>query len=120
MICRIWRGWATRANAPLYEELLRSKVIPRIEARSIEGFRHIDMMRRNAGNEIEFATIMWFENLAAVKAFVGDDHEVAHVPAAARGLLSSFDERALHYEVFDRRQQLGPGSDPAGAASGEG
>ncbi len=63
---------------------------------------------------------MWFENLAAVTAFVGDDHEVAHVPAAARDLLSRFDERALHYEVFDRREQLGSGSDPAGAASGEG
>ncbi len=76
------------------------------------------MMCRNAGDEIEFATIMWFENLAAVKAFVGDDHEVAHVPAAARDLLSRFDERALHYEVFDRRQQPGPGSDPAEAAFG--
>ncbi len=32
MICRIWRGWATKANAPLYEELLHSKVIPGIEA----------------------------------------------------------------------------------------
>ncbi len=119
MICRIWRGWASTANAPLYEELLRSQVIPGIEARSIEGFRHIDMMRRNAGNEIEFATIMWFENLAAVKAFVGDDHEVAHVPAAARDLLSRFDERALHYDVFDRREQLGLGSDATEAAPGE-
>lgn len=105
MICRVWRGWTTVANAPVYEELLRSTVIPGIEARAIRGFRSIDMMRRDGGDKVEFATIMWFDDLAGVKAFVGDDHEVAHVPAAARALLSRFDERAVHYDVFDRREQ---------------
>jgi hypothetical protein len=56
--------------------------------------------------EVEFATIMWFDNLDAVKAF-GGDHEMAHVPAAARAMLSRFDERVAHYEVFDRREQKG-------------
>lgn len=105
MICRIWRGWTTAANAPAYEQLLRFTVIPGIEARAIPGFRSIDMMRRPLGDEVEFATIMWFDDVAAVKAFVGADHEVAHVPAAARAVLSRFDERALHYDVFDRREQ---------------
>jgi len=105
MVCRIWRGWTTKANAPVYEELLRSTVIPGIEARAIAGFRSIGMMRRECGSEVEFATIMWFDDVAAVKAFVGDDHEIAHVPAAARAVLSRFDERALHYDVFDHREQ---------------
>ena len=105
MICRIWRGWTTPQNATAYQELLVSTIIPGIEARGIAGFRHIDMMRREAGQEVEFATIMWFDDLAAIRAFVGDDHEVAHVPPAARAVLSRFDERALHYDVFDRREQ---------------
>lgn len=105
MICRIWRGWTTVANASVYEELLRSTVIPGIEARAIPGFHSIDMMRREIGGAVEFATIMWFNDLDAVKAFVGDDHEIAHVPAAARAVLSRFDERAVHYDVFDRREQ---------------
>jgi hypothetical protein len=105
MICRIWRGWTTIANAPVYEELLRSSVIPGIEARRITGFRSIDMMRRECGAEVEFATVMWFDHLAAVKAFVGKDHEIAHVPTAARAVLSRFDERAVHYDVTDRREQ---------------
>jgi hypothetical protein len=42
-----------------------------------------------------------------VKAFVGADHEVAHVPAAAPAMLSRFDERVAHYEVVDRREQKG-------------
>lgn len=105
MICRIWRGWTRRDNASAYEELLRYTVIPGIEARGIGGFHHIDLMRRDLGDEIEFATIMWFDDFEAVKAFVGEDYEVSHVPAAARAVLSRFDERAIHYEVFDRREQ---------------
>ena len=86
MICKIWRGWTTIPDAPVYEELLRSAVIPGIEAQAIPGFDGIDMMRRDLGDEVEFATIMWFDDLAAVKAFVGEDHEIAHVPAAAGAL----------------------------------
>jgi len=108
MICRIWRGWTTPDNAAAYQELLVSQIIPGIEGRGIAGFRHIDMMRREAGEEVEFATIMWFDDLTAIKAFVGEDHEVSHVPAAARQVLSRWDERALHYELFDRRAQEPP------------
>jgi hypothetical protein len=48
---------------------------------------------------------MWFDDLAAIEAFVGEDAQVAHVPAAARAVLARFDERATHYEVFDQRDQ---------------
>jgi antibiotic biosynthesis monooxygenase (ABM) superfamily enzyme len=92
-------------NAVTYEELLVSTIIPGIEARRIAGFRHIDMMRREIGDEVEFATITWFDDFASIQAFVGNDHEVAHVPAAARAVLSRFDERARHYHVFGRREQ---------------
>ncbi len=105
MICRIWRGWTTAENAAAYQELLVSNIIPSIEARGIAGLRHIDMMRRAAGGEVEFSTIMWFDSLAAIEAFVGADYEVSYVPPAARAVLSSFDERAVHYEVFNRREQ---------------
>ncbi len=105
MICRYWRGWATPGNANAYERLVRAEVIPGIEARRIGGFRQIDLMRRDLGSEVEFATLMWFDDLDSIKAFVGEDYEVSHVPAAARAVLSRFDERAVHYEVLERRPQ---------------
>jgi hypothetical protein len=105
MICRLWRGWTTPANAEAYERIVRGEVIPGIEARRIAGFRHIDLMRRDAGAEIEFVTLMWFDSIEAIKAFVGEDHEVAHVPDAARAVLKRFDERVAHFEVLDRRPQ---------------
>ena len=107
MICRLWRGWTSPASAAPYEAIVRGEVIPGIEALRIRGFLHIDLMRRDLGNEVEFQTLMWFDNLESIKAFMGEDYEVSHVPPAARAVLSRFDQRAAHYEVVDRRAQIG-------------
>ena len=105
MICRLWRGWTTPENADVYERLVHHEVIPGIEARKIPGFRQIDLMKRDLGAEVEFQTLMWFDSLESIKAFVGEDYSVSHVPEAARAVLERFDERAAHYEVIDRREQ---------------
>ncbi len=104
-VCRLWRGWTTSENADAYEHVVRCQVIPGIEARSIPGFRHIDLMKRDLGDEIEFQTLMWFDSLESIKAFIGEDYAVSHVPDEARVVLKRFDERASHYEVIDRRGQ---------------
>jgi antibiotic biosynthesis monooxygenase (ABM) superfamily enzyme len=82
-------------------------VIPGIEARAIPGFQHIDLMRRDLGDEVEFQTLMWFDSLDAIKAFMGEDYAVSHILPAARAVLKRFDERAAHFEVLDRRPQTG-------------
>jgi len=105
MICRLWRGWTTPENAEAYERIVRGEVIPGIEARRIPVFRHIDLMKHDHGDEVEFQTLMWFDSLDSIRAFMGEDYSVSHVPAAARAVLSRFDERAAHYEVIDRREQ---------------
>jgi hypothetical protein len=105
MICRVWRGWTTPENAKAYEAVVRGQVIPGIEGRRIPGFRAIDLMRRELAGEVEFSTLMWFDDLKAVKGFMGEDYEVSHVPAAAQAVLARFDARAANYEVLDRRAQ---------------
>ena len=101
----MWRGWTTAANADAYEQIVRGEVIPGIETRGIAGFRQIDLMRRDVGGEVEFQTLMWFDDLAAIADFIGQDYSVSHVPSAARAILSRFDDRAMHFEVVDRRPQ---------------
>ena len=99
MISRIWHGWTTPENADAYESLLRTEIFHGIGERKIDGFRGIDLLRRPAGGEVEFVTIMWFDSLDAVRAFAGPDYEIAVVPDAARTLLKRFDERSAHYDV---------------------
>jgi antibiotic biosynthesis monooxygenase (ABM) superfamily enzyme len=96
---------ATPENADAYEAIMQRGVIPEIEARRIPGFISIDLIGRQLGDGVEFATIMWFEDLESVKGFAGEEDEVAHVPDRARAVLSRFDERSAHYEVIDRRDQ---------------
>ena len=105
MICRLWRGWTTKENAAAYERVVRGQVIPGIEARHIPGFLAIDLIRRDRDSDVEFMTLMWFDALDSLKAFMGEDYAVAHVPPEARAVLSNFDKRSAHFEVLERRQQ---------------
>ena len=99
MNSRVWHGWTTQANADAYESLLKSEIFEGIQRRQIAGYRGIHLFRRNLGDEVEFITIMWFDSTEAVRAFAGQDYEVAVVPRKARALLSRFDARSQHYEV---------------------
>jgi heme-degrading monooxygenase HmoA len=99
MISRVWHGWTTPANADAYETLLKSEIFTGITSRQIAGYRGIHLLRRNLGKETEFVTVMWFDSIDAVRAFAGEDYEVAVVPPKARALLSRFDARSQHYEV---------------------
>jgi antibiotic biosynthesis monooxygenase (ABM) superfamily enzyme len=99
MISRIWHGWTTPANADAYETLLKDEIFVGIRGRQIAGFRGIQLLRRDLGDEVEFVTIMLFDGLDAVRTFAGQDYELAVVPPKARAVLKHFDERSQHYEV---------------------
>jgi heme-degrading monooxygenase HmoA len=103
MICRVWHGWTTPADADKYEQLLKHEIFEGIVGRAIPGFRSIELGRRTVGSEEEFVTIMWFDSVEAVRAFAGEDYEVAVVPPSARAVLGRFDARSAHYEVRERR-----------------
>ncbi len=111
MIGRIWHGWTTPANADVYENLLKEEIFTGIQGREIPGFREIQLLRRPTGAEVEFVTIMWFDDLAAVRTFAGEDYEAAVVPPKARQVLSHFDARSQHYEVRETRVQPVAGQD---------
>jgi len=99
MIVRLWHGWTTPANADGYERLLEEEIFRGIANRGIPGYRGIELLRRPAGGEVEFVTVMRFDSLEAVRVFAGDDYETAVVPPAARALLSRFDARSAHFEL---------------------
>jgi heme-degrading monooxygenase HmoA len=99
MISRVWYGWTSPERADAYEKLLIETIFPGIQDKDIPGYRGLDLLRRNIENEVEFVTIMWFDSIDSVRAFSGEDYEVAVVPPKARELLSRFDERSAHYDV---------------------
>jgi len=102
-IKRVWHGWTTPQNAPVYENLLHNEVFPGIEAKQIPGYRSIELWRRDLADEVEFSTIMTFDSLQNVIDFQGENYEQAYVPDAARKVLRRWDESSLHYETRETR-----------------
>lgn len=99
MIARIWHGYTTPQNADTYDTLLQQEIFQGIQNRNIPGYRGIQLLRRDQGEQVEFITIMWFDSLDAVREFAGEDYELAVVPPSARAVLDHFDPRSQHYEV---------------------
>ncbi len=99
MICRIWHGWTLPEDADAYESLLKNEIFRGINDRQIVGYQGIQLLRRNLEKEVEFVTMMWFDSIKAIRAFAGDDYEVAVVTTEARTMLSRFDARSQHYDV---------------------
>ena len=100
MIMRLWRGWTNPENADAYERIVSNEVLPSIAARHVSGYRGAYLLRRELGDEVEFATIMTFDSIESVSAFAGDDYETAYVPPRAREVLARFDERSAHFETL--------------------
>jgi len=99
MIFRIWHGWTTPENAGAYERIVQDEVFEIIAGKKVAGYRSIDLLRREVGEEVEFVTIMRFESLDSVRAFAGDDYERAFVPPQAQAVLKRFEERSAHYDL---------------------
>ncbi|WP_148864032.1 antibiotic biosynthesis monooxygenase family protein [Marinobacter fonticola] len=98
MIARIWKGWTTPDNAAAYEELFRDVVLPKV-TQGVSGYIDTNLLRREAGEEVEFTTIFWFESLEAVKMFAGPNFEQAVVPDPVKALMVRYEAIALHHDV---------------------
>ena len=101
MIARIWHGWTTFENVSNYEELIKEKVFPSIEKKKISGYRKISLLKRTLKDEIEFITIMQFDNLNCIKNFMGENYAQSYVPNKARQVLYRYDNMPQHYEIVD-------------------
>jgi heme-degrading monooxygenase HmoA len=98
---RVWHGWTTPGNAEAYWTVLSESVIPGIEKMSIQGYRGIEVLRREHDSEVEFVTMMTFDSIQSVINFQGEDYARCYVPDVAQAVLSRWDLQAAHYEVLD-------------------
>jgi antibiotic biosynthesis monooxygenase (ABM) superfamily enzyme len=102
-IRRVWHGWTTPENAEDYWNILSTIVIPGIEAKEIEGYRGIEVLRRDHEEEVEFLTIMTFDSIQSVIDFQGEDYERCYVPEPAQAVLKRWDMKSARFEILDHR-----------------
>ena len=62
MIARIWHGHTKPEPADAYESMLKPELLPGVS--QVKGYRGSYLLRREAGDEIEFVTIMLWDSIA--------------------------------------------------------
>lgn len=97
MIARIWHGYTKPEHADAYEAMLKPELLPGIGR--VKGYRGSYLLRKEAGNEVEFITIMLWDSLDAIRAVTGPDYENAVIPEERRKYLSRHDAKSAHYEI---------------------
>jgi heme-degrading monooxygenase HmoA len=97
MIARVWKGYATPENAPLYLEHLQHNVFPELE--QIDGYRGANVLQKEANGEVEFIVITYWQSMDAIRQFAGENTEIAVVAAEAQAVLSHYESTVLHYEM---------------------
>jgi heme-degrading monooxygenase HmoA len=97
VIARLWHGYTKPEHADAYESMLKPELLPGVS--KVKGFRGSYLLRRPAGNEVEFVTIMLWESIDAIRAVTGPDYETAVIPEERRQYLSHHDAKSAHYEV---------------------
>lgn len=98
MIARVWYGYTKPEHADAYEAMLKPELLPGLS--KVKGFEGSYLLRRNAGAEVEFITIILWKSLDAIRAVAGADYETAVVPQERRQYLARYDAKASHYEVM--------------------
>jgi mannose-6-phosphate isomerase-like protein (cupin superfamily) len=101
VIARRWRGWADGpANADAYVAHFEGAVRPQLKA--TDGFVDATLERvEGDGGRTEIVVITRWASIDAIRAFAGDDAEVAIVEPDARAVLTDFDTRVRHVELRD-------------------
>lgn len=98
VIGRLWHGWTARGDdADAYESFLRDELFPRLEL--LDGYRGGYVMRREADDAVEFATLTRWESIDAIRVFAGDDYEAPVVEPEAARLLWHYQDRVAHFEL---------------------
>ena len=65
----------------------------------VPGYKGSYVLRRDAGEEVEFITILLWDSFDAIRAVAGENYETAVVPEERRQYLSRYEAKATHYEV---------------------
>jgi heme-degrading monooxygenase HmoA len=97
MIARVWHGSTKPEDADAYEAMLKPELLPGISR--AKGYRGSYLLRRNAGQEVEFITILLWDSIDSIRAVTGPDYETSIIPEERRKYLSKHDATAAHYEI---------------------
>ena len=99
MIARVWSGVVRTSDAEEYADYIRETGFA--EYGHTPGNRGAWLLRRDAGGTTEFITLSLWDDVAAIRAFAGDDIEAAVLYPEDERYLVDGKSSIAHYEVAD-------------------
>lgn len=97
MIARMWFGRTKAEDYDAYLEYLEESGVA--ELKDTAGNRGVMVLRRLDGDEAEFGVVSFWDSLDDVKAFAGEDVDVARYFPDDERFLLEFTPKLKHFEV---------------------
>jgi heme-degrading monooxygenase HmoA len=97
VFARVWHGYTKPEHADAYEAMLKPELLPGIS--KAKGYQGSYLLRRDAGNEVEFVTLMLWDSIDDIRALAGPDYEKSIIPEERRKYLHRHELKAAHYEI---------------------
>jgi heme-degrading monooxygenase HmoA len=98
MIARIWRGWVATEQAADYVGYIQRTGIA--EYRQTPGNLGAQMLTRDLGDGLtEVLTLSWWTSVDSIRAFAGDDVNLARFYPDDDAYLVDRETTVTHYEV---------------------
>jgi len=98
-IIRVWKGWTTIENAPIYENMLINEVFPEVKKKGVTGLEKVSISTKHGTDEVEFFLVLQFDCLDSVKIFAGENYETSYIPENAKRVLLRYETTAQHYKL---------------------
>ena len=108
MIARLWQGRVPLDKADAYVAYLEATGLA--DYRATAGNRGAWLLRRDEGDVAHFTTLTFWDSVAAIVAFAGDDYERARYYAEDDAYLLEREPYVRHFAV------VGGGGDAPGTA----
>jgi heme-degrading monooxygenase HmoA len=97
MIARTWRGWTAAGDLEPYVSYLQETGVK--EYGETPGNRGVLVLTRTDGDRAEFVIVSLWDSMEAIRAFAGEDENVAVFYPEDDRFLVDRERHANHYEV---------------------
>ena len=97
MVARHWRGWTRAADTERYVEYLNETGVPGLAG--TPGNAGVHVFHRVEGDRAEFVVLSFWASRDAIRAFAGDDIEVARFYPKDDEFLVERELTCTHYDV---------------------
>ncbi|HEX7239398.1 MAG TPA: antibiotic biosynthesis monooxygenase [Longimicrobiaceae bacterium] len=97
MIARAWHGVTPEEKGDAYQEYLERTGVP--DYRATEGNRGVLVLRRTEAGRAHFLLVSFWESMAAVRAFAGEEVDRARYYPEDAAFLLEMEPAVTHYEV---------------------